>query len=518
MPMFNVSMVGQFGVVTDIAPHEIPPNAWSSANNMHFVGSYAEKVLGYRGLFGGASVSPYFLTSVRPVTGAPFWVYAGDSAVYAYDSGHHNITRASGAYTSSAWQGGVMNGLLYLNNGADAPQIWSPAVNTQLLVDLPNWPAGTTAAVIRSFKNFMIAFDVTKPGGRDSRLIKWSHPAASGTYPTSWDETDATKDAAEYSLSETEGIIKDSLPLRDANIVYKDDSIWGMSYVGGLSIFRFFNVFRNVGVLAKNCVVEFQTGQHLVFARDDIFVHDGHTITPIIRNKARRRIYNSLDRTNLENSFVALDAANNEVWICFPETGHTYANVAMVWNWITNTTGLRDLPEAAYIGIGIADESAGDDTWASDTSTWASDSSSWGQTVSNPSQTRLVMAVPTGNKLYGLLPDTSDADGVPFDAVLQRTGLGPPLKDNTPPDFTSMKLCTGIWPKITGTRGGTVFIRLGVHNDFSEAPTWGSWKTYVIGTTKKIDELMTGRLFAIEFHSTSAIDWQLQGYGLDVQY
>lgn len=516
--LFPIANAGQYGVVSDIAPHEIPLNAWSAASNVHFLGGYAEKVLGYRNLYGGASVSPRFLTTVRPITGSPFWVYAGVSAVYCYDTAHHNITRASGAYTSGNWQGGVMNGLLFLNNGVDKPQIWSPANNTQLLVDLPNWPTSTTAAVVRTFKNFMIALDVTKSGGRDSRLVKWSHPAGVGTYPSSWDETDPTKDAGEYSLAETDGIIKDCLPLRDVNIIYKDDSIWGMSFVGGLDIFRFFNVFRNVGILAKNCAVEFQTGQHTVFARDDIFVHDGQSINPIVRNKIRRRIYDSLDATNYGNSFVTLDTANTEVWFCFPETGNTYPNMALIWNWRSDTTSFRELPNVAYITQGIADTSAGTDNWNSDASVWDSDSSSWGQTVANPAQTRLVMAVPTGNFLYAILPDATDYNGVAFAASLERTGLGVPLKENAPPDFTSMKFCKNVWPKITGTIGGVVRVRLGVHNDFSDAPDYGNWQDYVIGTTKKLDVTETGRLFAIQFQSNTAISWKLQGYSLDVEY
>lgn len=518
MPMFPISPAGQYGLITDVPSHETPLNSWSNCQNMHFLEGSAEKVLGYRELFAGAPIAPYFLTTVRPVTGTAFWVYAGATAVYAFDSSHNNITRASGAYTSANWQGDVMNGLLYLNNGVDKPQIWSPAVNTQLLIDLPNWPATTRAAVIRNFKNFMIALDVTKVAVRDSRLVKWSHPASAGSYPSSWDETDPTKDAGEYSMAETEGQLLDCMPLRDINVIYKDDSIWGMSFVGGLDIFRFFNLFRNVGAISKNCMKEFTTGQHIVFARDDVYVHDGQNIQAVIRGKLRRRIYDNIDNTNIMNSYLAVDTANTEVWICFPETGHTYPSLALVWNWKSNTTGFRDLPDAVAISRGIADATAGSDAWSSDSLPWSSDSSGWGQTMANPSQTRLVMALPGTSKFQGLLPDTNDADGVAFTASLEKTGIGIPFKEGQPPDFSSMKFFRGIWPKITGTTGGVVQIRMGVHNDFNIAPTWGAWQDYTIGTTTKIDYRGSGRLGAVAFRSTTAISWKLQGYSLDVEY
>src|SRR5687768_452816 len=122
MPIVTFAPAGQFGVISDLRPHELPPTAWSAAANVHFMEGYAEKVQGYRNLYGGASIPPYFLASVRPVTGNAFWVYAGETAVYCFDSGHHDITRAFGPYASAGklnWQGGVMNGLLFLNNGID---------------------------------------------------------------------------------------------------------------------------------------------------------------------------------------------------------------------------------------------------------------------------------------------------------------------------------------------------------------------------------------------------------------
>ena len=129
----------------------------------------------------------------------------------------------------------------------------------------------------------MVAMDVTKSGIRDKRLVKWSHPAPAGSFPTSWDETDTTKDTGEVHLGETEGAILDSLTLRDVNLIYKDDSIHGMQHVGGIGIFRFFQIFGEYGALGKNCVVQFEAGKHLVFGRDDVFVHDGLVGTTLFR-------------------------------------------------------------------------------------------------------------------------------------------------------------------------------------------------------------------------------------------
>lgn len=508
---------GQYGIINDLSPTETPMNSWSSAENMHFPENYAQKIIGYRSLYGGASVSPYFISTVRPLSGLPFWVYAGATAVYAFDTSHNAITRASGPYTSSAWQGGVLNGLLYLNNGVDKPQVWSPAVNTQKLIDLPNWPATTRVKILRSFKNFLVALDVTKGAIRDPRLIKWSHPAPIATYPVSWDETDPTKDAGEYSLSETEGINIDCLPLRNVNIIYKDDSIWAMAYVGGNDIFSFDNLFRNIGIISMNCACEYQKGKHLVFARDDVIIHDGQSTSTILRAKMRARIYNSIDTINAGNSFVTIDPANQEVWICWPETNYVWPNKALVWNWRSDTVGIRDIPQVASIALGIADLSAGTDNWNSDSSIWNEGSASWGESTANPAQSRLVIATPIGDKLFGIIPDTNNFDGVDFTAILERRGIGVPFKENALPDVASMKFCSEIWPRITGTYGGIVQCRFGAHDTLDAEPRWGVWKDFTIGTSQKLNVTTSGRLFDIAFRSTTAINWKLHGYSLEVQ-
>ena len=199
------------------------------------------------------------------------------------------------------------------HESSDDPQLWNPVSSSQLLIDLPNWPASTECRIMRSYKNFIIALDVTKSGTRDRRLVKWSHPAAAGTFPNSWDETDTTKDTGEYHLGETEGAILDSLTLRDVNVIYKDDSIWGMQHIGGLLIFRFFKMFGEYGSLGKNCAVEFEAGKHLVFGRDDVFVHDGNQMQTVLRGKTRANIFNQMETSEAGNIYLQIDPANTEI-------------------------------------------------------------------------------------------------------------------------------------------------------------------------------------------------------------
>ena len=253
MPTISVNAVGQYGVMRDMQPHELPLNAWSDSRNMHFVNGYAEKILGHSQVFNTPSIAPYFLL---PVEGSStyFWVYAGLAAVYVWDGGvHTNLTRAvGGAYGATVdgnWTGDVLGGVPVLNNGVDDPQMWLPVSPSQPLQLLSNWPANTKCNALRAFKNYLVALDVTKAAVRSAQMVKWSHPAAAGAVPSSWDPTDATKDAGEVMLAETADFCVDCAPMRDVNIIYKENSVYAMQFVGGTNIFRFPPLFKSVGIL-----------------------------------------------------------------------------------------------------------------------------------------------------------------------------------------------------------------------------------------------------------------------------
>lgn len=525
MSLFPIADVAKYGLITDVDPSTLPLNAWSSGKNVHFSGGAAGKVTGYRSLFGGATVAPYFIFPAASLSGDVYWVYAGATAVYTYEllglgvGTHHNITRTAGAYTAAAafdWQGGTLNGLPILNNGTDVPQVWNPVAETTPLVDLPNWPANTTAKILRSYKNFLVALDVTKAGVRDYHLVKWSHAAAAGAVPTSWDEADPTLDAGEYSLADTPGELVDCLPLGDANILYKTDSIWSMQSVPGSGIFKFSKLFGGVGALSKNCMVEYQTGKHLVLARDDIFVHDGQTITSIGYNKYNEQLFQLIDPNYAKRSFVVTDPQHKEVWICYPETGQSLPSAAIVWNWQTGTFGHRELPLVASISSRLIG-TVGMDAWNLDNSTWQAPGV-WAEQDVSPASSHLLMAKPSDLTLLGVLGSAENFAGVDESVELVRTGLGLPFRAAEAPDIASMKFCTRVWPRLTGQTGTQVQVTFGTQMSAHEAPTWGTAQTFTIGTTTHLDVRASGRLFAIKFASTTVGMWALQGYDLDAVF
>jgi hypothetical protein len=454
------------------------------------------------------------------VNGIPGWLYAGTGKAYCYENGaEYDITRATGGdYSASAltrWSGGVLGGVPFVNNGVDAPQMWATPLGANKLAALTNWPASTTAKVLRPFKQYMVALDVTKSGVRYPTLVKWSHPADPGSVPSSWDETDATKDAGEYPLSETMGYAIDCVPLRDVNVVYKEDSVWGMQLIGGEYIFRFYKMFTSFGMPAKDCAVEFASGKHVVFTGNDLLVHDGQQAVSILDGKMRKRL-SSISFDNYKYCYTAANPVQREVWFCWRDATTTGAPTqALIWNYSTGTIGLRDLPEANFISIGRIDATvyAGADSWGADTETWDTDTSIWGDTAFD-----IVHASMVGFTDSKILRFNSGEtfDGTSMLSYIKRTGIGVPFKQNMPPDISSWKFCRNIWPRITGTVGGIVTVTLGQQSKVNGDVTWETPVDFRIGVDTKIDCRLSGRTFAIKIESNTDINWQLYGYDLDV--
>jgi len=170
----SIDDVASVGVVRDSPPHEIPPEAWTLAENVRFEDNSIVQLLGYSQIFGTPGVAPYYAQFVS-APGQPWWLYAGLSKIYAYNgSTHTDVTRTTdgavyNATSASQWQGTNIGGIPVINNGVDVPQYWPPAsgggfANTIHMANLANWPSTLRCAIIRSFGPYMMALNLTDSG------------------------------------------------------------------------------------------------------------------------------------------------------------------------------------------------------------------------------------------------------------------------------------------------------------------------------------------------------------------
>lgn len=510
--ILSIKDPGAIGVIRDVAAYELPPNAWTDARNVRMENGYVIKQKGHSSVYATVQVSPYWIVPVQ-IGATYYWVYCGLTQTWQTDqSTHTQITKSATTYGATAlirWNGGVLNGVVIANNSVDAPQQWT---GSGLMTDLSNWPASTTAKVIRPFLYHLVALDVTESGTRYPRMVRWSHPADPGSVPSSWDYTDTTKDAGRVELSETSGFCIDCLPLRDINVIYKEDSIWGMQYIGGQSVFRFFQMFKDFGVMSRDCAKEFY-GKHVVLGKDDIIIHDGQTIKSIVDRKHRRWLQSKIATAEsfIENAFVAINYQNSEMLFCLPESAAANGcTISLVWNWRDGSFGVRDLPGIYHANNGLVSPSSTGSQWATDTQGWADDVTTWDQlTYSNTAQ-KMLMAAPGSTPRLHLYDDTETFNGTAFTSYVERQGLAitGPGRVNT---------VTRIIPKMESTPvGRPIDIYVGSQMTTSDSIVWNGPYPFDPSTDRWVDCRVSGVYHGVRYRSDIDMTWKLNSY--DVEY
>ena len=529
MALIPVDNVGQVGIVKDINPWQLPPNVWSDGNNVRAEHGAIMKSPGYAEVMATCPIVPLYITNLN-TTADNYWIVAGTAEIHVFkdsNSTWYEITRtvSPGDYSATAeenWTSTVIGGVLVMTNGFDDPQFWEltngePDVTT-VMADLTAWTADTECYSMRAFRSFLVALNIndssTSPDTPKSRVVKWSTEAAIQTVPASWDVTNATVDAGEYELADTRGAILDGLPLRDTFMIYKDDSIYSMTYVGTPFIFAFRQLSPSEGALTKNCIAEFEGG-HFFFGNGDIYINDGQKVTSILPHKIRDYVFNFIDGAQYKKSFVVADYGNTEMWACFPTAENTsnQCNKAVVWNWTNQAFTLRDLPNLSHIGYGsIADPNAFT-TWAAATGiTWASALGAWSQTWSTVENV-LVMAGLTDTKLYRNASGNKE-DTTNMTSFIERTGMS--MGTQGQQDRTSVKRIKAIWPRMEVSGSNTVNVYVGTQMSTEEGVSWSSPVAFNPDSQSKVSVRATGKLYGVKFESTGNFDWRLDGYDIEL--
>lgn len=518
MPNIPLYMAGQVGIVKDVEPHELTPLAWSDGRNIKFRDGRIVRAFGDLQVFGTPLAAPYWVMPVQNITQA-LWIYSSLTKLYATNGGTHaEITRAVGGdYTvdnGRLWNGGILSQIPVITNGSDVPQAWlAPDLLTNF-ENLPNWPAADRCLVIKPFKSFLIAMVIIRGGNTFGHLVKWSHPAVPGAVPVTWDPTDATKLAGEVEIPDGKpGIIRDGGGLRDTFVIYKDNTTWGCQFIGGNSVFRFYPIFLQSGILSNSCFVEINNGaMHFVATGDDIIVHDGQSARSVLSRKLRTFIRNNLAPTQSNRSFCTVKQREKEAWFCFAEEGNSTPNLAVVYNYEEDTSTLKDLPA----GTNFADAGplgGTTDAWDDDAAAWDTDTSNWDDLLFSPHFSELLSANPTLTQLIQLENSTVYAT-----ARVERTGLALVGQDRLTGEFKvdnfSRKLIRRIWIK---AKGVPFKVRLGGQDTLETAVVWEAFQTFTPGVDKYKDFIVNARHIAVEFDSDGDGVYEIEGYDLETE-
>lgn len=511
LDLFRQEIKNPVGILTDPNPSDLPPASWSGGRNIRFRNGKVQKAQGHDRVFGLFPTGTGEVIHTMPflVNATPYWFVNFSNKIYrTTGTSWVDMTRTSGDYTASPdyrWNGGFLNQVAVLNNGRDLPQ--SLKTNDNKFVDLPNWPATHRCKIMRPFKNYLVALNITADSVNQPTVVKWSSPADPGEVPATWDPADATNDAGENPLADTPGAIVDGKKLRDQFIIYKEDSVYAMRYIGGVFVFAFQQLYDDVGMLAPNCAAEFD-GKHFVVGQGDVYVHNGVQKKSVIDGQNKFYLFNAIRSGSIEQVFVVPDYANSEMWVCFQSTAEAqagnYSDRAAIWNWQDNTWTFRDLPQTVYATHGVVDPQE-PDNWDVDSAAWNTDTTVWGYATYNPAMNKILMLSQANRAAY-VVGETSLFDTATFQSRLERTDL---YGD----DDLLMKRVNSITPHIRGT--GTCQIYVGASDILDSPVEWYGPFNYEIGQDYKIDCRVLGRYIGVRFEFDSSGTWELNGYTLE---
>lgn len=449
-----------------------------------------------------------------------------EANLYVTDgSSHANVSRAPSntisPYTvdgKKLWNGGTLSQIPIITDGVDKPQFWASPSLSGRFADLTNWPVNDRCNAIKPFKQFMVALAITRSGTLYQHLVKWSHPAVPGSVPASWDETDPTKLAGEVEiLDELPGGIRDGGGLRDTFVIYKDNSTWGMQYIGGNDVFRFFPIFLNSGIMSASCFCPIDNGAaHFVATGHDFIIHDGQNMKNILSKRVENYLLSTIPSTSLDYCYCVEKAEKHEAWFCYPDVNspNGYPNKAMIYNWKEETVQFRDMgngDSAAAIGP-IA---ASSDPWDLDNNTWDSDTTTWDFALFSPHSIQMLVAEPSSNTLK-LVEDQSSVTLVGY---VEKTGLAITGQDRVTGEYKadndSMKLVDRVWIRATGD---PINVSIGAQ-EFRGAPVvYQPSQLFTPGINKYLDFYPTnGRFIAVRFDFISSNNpTELLGYDINV--
>lgn len=494
------------GLAPDQIDYNLPDGFFSDGRNVRFRDESAEKVKGTQAVMGSLSVTAIW---AKPVgDGATsYWVYGNEAVVYATDgTTHANISSASyNCPLNTGYTGGAFHGHMILNDTALVPQRWIPGL-ANIIQPLDNWPASTFCKVIRSFGDFLVALKVTQSGVYNPRLLRWSDAAAFGALPGSWDYTDPTNLAGITELGQTEDELIDCLPLRDSNIIYKQFSTYLMQPIGLPDVFAFRLLFEQAGMLSENCAGAFGPS-HFVLTDSDIIVHDGSSAQSVADRKVRRWLFNRISASRYQRTFVVANHREREMWVCFPESGNDFPNLALCWSWADGSFHVRELGTRiahGEEGIVIGTELTFDGLVGS----FDSQVGIFDENSVSPSARRLVLW--RGEAKQALQAETGETfNGMTMTAYIERSNMG------LTRDVGSIKRIRRVFPKIIGTSGDVLKVYIGARQTIDGAVTYRGPFNFTIGVDYKIDCRVTARWLSLKFETAVTNNWRLAGFDVE---
>ena len=515
MPVMNVRDMGSMGVVSDIAPWDLPPSALTDGSNFRVSAGKIQTVGGMKDLKFPAGDQLGHVTQSTDLDKNSLWVVLGENTVRVWDgTSARDILNglALSVPNPQLWSTCQIGAQVFMNHPEYYPLSWEDrdGADDQFAKPLP-WEPGKTwesvnkrCKVLCAHKNFLWALGIKEDGYTFSDKVHWSHPAEPNGIPYTWEPPgpDDLSSIAGYVTLGRGGAVVGGESLRDSFVIYSDEAISIMDFVGDSLGWRRRTVSSSAGLVGKEAVVEVN-GIHYFISRDDILSFDGNTVQSLIHNRLKKRIGQSINNETRDRSWAAHNAVYNEIWFAIPEGEAEFPNTAYVFNYRDNTWAIRDLEREFRHGhFGNQPTPFDIRTWDDFGQTFDEAKASWHLAGSQPFDGQLNAV--ESDTLQNIDPQIPDEEPVSF---VSRTDM--PIGGHE-----ANTTITRVYPMIEGTN--EVEMRFGSQQRAGGEVRWASdWLTFLPGVDRKLDIRTTGELHAFEVRAKGKGFFNLTGFDLE---
>lgn len=564
--------VGALGVINDLDPYDLPPNAFTMGVNVRFRNGRVTGSPVFKSVFSIPVVNPRYLAGFSPNEGTDL-LFLGyrDGRVFQYSSGTQTDVSISGYAQSDAeavWTSTFLGDVVYINRSDRSP--WSKRTSDTTFASLANMDSAWTAQLLRTCGGALVALNVTKSTGTVQTMVKTSSMAVAGSVPSSWDITDPSTNATENTLAEMQGPIVDACSLGRTLCIYGTQETWQQVPTGDFQIFAYQKLPFTRGAINANCSVEVNS-MNFIFGEDDLWKHDGVTDVSIADQRVRDFVFGGIDLTKANRCFVAHNRQLHEIHFNFV-SGDAYTNFSSanepdgcnrcaVYDYVRDTWTFDDRPVVYSASIcnldtvktwaddgtggdkangGPYELPAGSGTWLgsdvgkdTDTPTWAAAAGPWSalddtgkKVLGYIGDTAPVYSLTS--QIYAFDPISSTLPGMPAAVVnypvdahanpqryversaIDMTALGSDLRDYTQ--------ISGIWPlaRIDASSQATLDFSVGSSDFYDVDPVYTDYQTYDGKTTYKIDVNTAGRYLSYRMRFLDYAPFSWSGFDFDV--
>jgi len=566
MPTLPLRKLGGAGVITDANPFDLPPNAFSAANNVIFdedritrgpvfkqlfnpirsaltydaaPGDYESNTNPYDSAEGGSSTLARFVGSYADAQiGESVFVCERDGTVRAYPNNALTfLTPGTGTVINdNPWSHAQVGGISFLARKGMRPYVRNiPNADPTYSLIAGDWVVTDTASVVRSYLDFAIMMNVDKNGTKFPTMVKWCNPIQYGQALSgiTWDPANPNFVSGENTLAEMRSPIRDGLVLGNSFIIYNQAQLWSMDYRGDSAVFGFRRLPFEGGIVNTNCVVEVQ-GRHFVFGENDIYSHDGLSNQSIADARVRRTIFNTLDRTRQTSCFVVHDSVANLIHFCYPTlqdeaafVNADFCNQSAIYNYKNDTWSFMDLPN--IIGGAEANASLVKNSFPDVTDTYELYNTSYTSFLGITPKMPIMLSVAdqnagiTDTRVFAVDLPTAGLVNLPANqevlkpAYVERVGLD--MDDaGLPTTLRGYKLIQSIVPQCSFDDSTGVFtFEVGSADLPKQAAVYRSSQTYNPAEDYKLDMMVAGRYLAYKVSTSSISNFQFSGMDLDLK-